>query len=349
MHRVSALLLAAAFAAPWSAAATPAPGWAAFPVGATGEYYLRYLPPGLDLSRPVPLVVFLHGAGSLPETYSTRVQVGADAAGAVVVMPRAESYGWGAANDPTTIAESVRLVRQEIAIDPQRIAIAGHSAGGAYAYLLAYGTLSRYSAVFSMSAPFYSLSALADDAYSAPLRLYYGTTDPNYQGGSAAAVAQQFTALGVVVTQDIEPGYGHSTWPDGSIEDGFRFLIAARYPGYSSTCSPTPHALCLANGRFRAEATWQQVSGGGQAFSGPPLPSTSGLFWFFSPSNLEMLVKVLDGCGVNGHFWVFAAATTNLGTTLTVTDTTNAAQRQYSNPTGRAAPTLADTSAFACP
>ena len=86
----------------------------------------------------------------------------------------------------------------------------------------------------------------------------------------------------------------------------------------------------------------------------PPSPGTSspdsGLFWFFSPNNWEMLVKVLDGCRSNGHYWVFAAATTNVEYTLRVTDTDNGVSKQYFNPLGQASPAITDTSAFAtCP
>jgi hypothetical protein len=46
----------------------------------------------------------------------------------------------------------------------------------------------------------------------------------------------------------------------------------------------------------------------------------SGLFYFFNENNWEMLVKVVDGCAFNNHYWVFAAATTNIEYVLTVTD-----------------------------
>ena len=348
MRRFAIALLAGAAAAA-AALADPAPGWQRFPIAATSSYYDRYLPAGLDLSQSLPLVVFLHGAGSNPSTYRSLVQPGADAAGAVVVMPRSGGLGWGYPNDETTIAESVRLVRQELPIDPQRISIAGHSAGGAFAYLVAYGTVGRFAAVFSMSAPYEEVGTLADPAYTPPLRLYYGTADFNYTSGAYAAIAAQFTRLGVAVEADVEPGYDHSTWPQSSMEDGFRFLVAARYPSYSATCSPTFSALCLGHGRFRIEVAWRDGAGsGGNAHPGPPLADPSGVLWFFAPSNIEMLVKVLDGCGVNGHFWLFGAALTDLGYTLTATDTTSGATRTYDNPPRHAAPAITDTSAFVC-
>ena len=62
------------------------------------------------------------------------------------------------------------------------------------------------------------------------------------------------------------------------------------------------------------------------------------------------MVKVLDGCGVNGHYWVFAAATTNVEYTLRVEDTATGHVRRYENPLGVSSPAVTDTMAFAgCP
>ena len=71
---------------------------------------------------------------------------------------------------------------------------------------------------------------------------------------------------------------------------------------------------------------------------------TSGLFWFFNPSNWEMLVKVLDACHTDDpRFLMLAAATTDVAYTLRVTDTERQIAREYSNPLGTAAPALVDT------
>jgi hypothetical protein len=32
----------------------------------------------------------------------------------------------------------------------------------------------------------------------------------------------------------------------------------------------------------------------------------TGAFWFFAAANVELIVKVLDGCALNGAHWVFA-------------------------------------------
>ena len=76
----------------------------------------------------------------------------------------------------------------------------------------------------------------------------------------------------------------------------------------------------------------------------------SGLFYFFNPDNWEMLIKVLNGCDVNDHYWVFFAATTNVEFTLTVTDTERSVTKAYFNPQFHSANAVTDTAAFAtCP
>ena len=76
----------------------------------------------------------------------------------------------------------------------------------------------------------------------------------------------------------------------------------------------------------------------------------SGLFFFFNEDNVEMLVKVLDGCGITGRFWVFAAATTNVEYTLRVTDTDTGTTKSYFNRLGTASPAITDTAALdVCP
>jgi hypothetical protein len=104
--------------------------------------------------------------------------------------------------------------------------------------------------------------------------------------------------------------------------------------------------LCLRDGRFRVEVTWR-VPATGQSGTGNPIPRTgdTGVFWFFDPANYELLVKVLDGRGTNGHFWVFYGSLTDVEFDLTITDTQTGKQRTYHNPAGTMA-SRSDTEAF---
>ncbi|MEM1203118.1 MAG: hypothetical protein AAGN66_07800 [Acidobacteriota bacterium] len=116
-------------------------------------------------------------------------------------------------------------------------------------------------------------------------------------------------------------------------------------------CLPSSSRMCLQDGRFQVEVTWKDFAGFTDDAQVVPFGSAdSGLFWFFEADNWEMLVKVLDACGVNGHFWVFSAATTNVEYTLRVVDTETGQSKEYFNALGNAAAALTDTSAFeTCP
>jgi hypothetical protein len=124
-------------------------------------------------------------------------------------------------------------------------------------------------------------------------------------------------------------------------------------------CVANTTTLCIddqpGDKRFKLTVAWNTSQGGGQGGNGQAIAlsplgvSAGGLFWFFSATNPEMLVKVLGACGVNGHHWVFASAGTNVGLNFTVVDMTNGAEKSYPNTDGQAAAAIQDTSAFACP
>ncbi len=107
--------------------------------------------------------------------------------------------------------------------------------------------------------------------------------------------------------------------------------------------------LCLQNARFKLEAAWSSPNAGSGMGFATPLTNDSGYFWFFDPSNVELTVKVLDGCGLNNRYWVFLSGLTNVGVTLKVTDLETGAVKVYVNPVNQTFKTVTDTSAFACP
>ena len=80
------------------------------------------------------------------------------------------------------------------------------------------------------------------------------------------------------------------------------------------------------------------------------LTPDTGYLWFFNPENIEMVLKVLDGCDINNHYWVFAGGLTNVEVNMTVTDTETGAVREYGNPLEIKFQPIQDTQAFAtCP
>jgi hypothetical protein len=115
------------------------------------------------------------------------------------------------------------------------------------------------------------------------------------------------------------------------------------------TCVADPVTLCLDGARFRVRATWTSSDGTSGSGHAATLTGDTGDFWFFDSSNVELIVKVLEGCGTNAHRWVFASGLTNVLVSLTVTDILTGTTRAYTNPQGTAFVPIQDTSAFSCP
>jgi hypothetical protein len=122
---------------------------------------------------------------------------------------------------------------------------------------------------------------------------------------------------------------------------------AAHLGGGTATagCTPAPDRLCLQGGRFAVTAAWQDPAGNSGAATMVPLTDDTGYLWFFTAANVEVMLKVLDGRPVDGKFWVFYGALSNVAYTITVTDTATGAVRTYTNPAGNLA-SVADTGAF---
>ncbi|HUP24375.1 MAG TPA: hypothetical protein VNB06_15695 [Thermoanaerobaculia bacterium] len=115
---------------------------------------------------------------------------------------------------------------------------------------------------------------------------------------------------------------------------------------FGGGCIPGAHTACPSG--FTTTVDWEDFEENtGQATVVPGGTATSSLFWFFSPDNWEMLLKVLDGCGINDHWWVFFAAATNVGYEVVVSDD-ELGSVTYTNPLGKLAPAVTDIGAIPC-
>ena len=113
-------------------------------------------------------------------------------------------------------------------------------------------------------------------------------------------------------------------------------------------CTPGSKTLCLNKDRFRVEVTWRDFEDNTGVGRAKGLTDDTGYFWFFNSSNVELVIKVLDGRAINGHFWVFYGALSNVGYKITVTDTARNEVRTYSNPLEDFG-SVGDTAAFEVP
>jgi hypothetical protein len=161
------------------------------------------------------------------------------------------------------------------------------------------------------------------------------------QGNSPVAVTYTLPSTGLYVI-----GLGsENTFAFGN----YTLVLTAAGGGGGSSCQADVNTLCLLNGRYAVTASWvnsSNQSGNGTAIT---LTGDTGYFWFFDSSNVETVVKVLDGCAINGSRWVFASGLTNVQVTLMVVDTQGVGtMKTYTNPQGVAFQPIQDTSALPC-
>lgn len=181
-------------------------------------------------------------------------------------------------------------------------------------------------------------SAVAFDP--ADPNLVYSRNSRSFNGGRTWTTHAEDSRLMTIRTLSVAP--------DGALYAGTQRRGLFRL-------EPQP-VLTLHDGRFLVEADWRdfegqvgrsvpvQVPGQGEPVELRSVDST--VLEFFDGDNWEMLIKVLDGRGVNGMFWVFTAAATNVAYTTTVTDTSCGEVRRYENRLGVRAPAVTDTAAF---
>ena len=104
--------------------------------------------------------------------------------------------------------------------------------------------------------------------------------------------------------------------------------------GGGFTCQPDSRTLCLNDGRFSVQADWTDFDGKSGAGQARSLTGDTGAFWFFDDNNIELVIKVLDGRGLNGNFWVFYGALSDVEYEITVLDTETGRVASYTNPAG---------------
>jgi hypothetical protein len=117
-----------------------------------------------------------------------------------------------------------------------------------------------------------------------------------------------------------------------------------------------PRAAAHLHGRFEVTVRWRRSTflnpeeeGNGKAVA---ISDNAAWFYFDRPDNPQLLVKIIDACGVPGNprFWVFSGGVTDQEVWITVNDTRTGQSKTYHNEKGVPFETILDTNAFAtCP
>ena len=185
-----------------------------------------------------------------------------------------------------------------------------------------------------------------------------GTDVAVYGGGFAQGATVTFGGIAAANLTVLDPQYLTATAPahapgaadiavsnpdgaTGTLTRAFTYTPAAGV----GPCVAGTVVLCLGK-RFKVEVSWrvpaQGTSGVGMAV---PVTADTGYFWFFGATNVELVIKVLDGRAFNRKFWVFYGSLSDVEYTITVTDTATGAVRTYVNVSGQLS-SAADTGAF---
>ncbi len=175
-----------------------------------------------------------------------------------------------------------------------------------------------------------------------PARLYAGTSGGVFKSTNGG---ESWTAMNAGLTNTsvtalvIDPSMPTKIY--AGTEDGVYDYLAIEPP-----CVSDSTTLCLSGGRFKVTTQWAA----GQSDSGQAVALTggdTGYFTFFDPGNVEVVVKVLNGCNSNGSFWIFAGGLTDVSVVMTVTDIQTGTVKSYSNTQGTRFRPIQDTTTFA--
>jgi hypothetical protein len=123
------------------------------------------------------------------------------------------------------------------------------------------------------------------------------------------------------------------------------------YTPATGTCGEDPTIACLDKNRFQVTAAFAQpCATGSTSADGVQISTVGGFLWCFDPTNPEIFVKVLNACSLTSSYWVFISGLTNVGVTVSVTDTKTGQQKSYTNPNDTAFVSIEDTAGLkVCP
>jgi hypothetical protein len=166
---------------------------------------------------------------------------------------------------------------------------------------------------------------------------------PNYYGWGKPINIGSLTAGPHTLTMKVDADH-EVTESNENDNDYTKTIMVGSSSGLPCRSSAT--TLCFgASNRFSVRVHW--VASDGRTGDGQAINMTgdTGYFWFFNSANVELVIKILDGTGINSHYWVFYGALSDVQYTITVTDTFVGVTKTYENPQHNLA-SVADTTAF---
>ncbi len=118
-------------------------------------------------------------------------------------------------------------------------------------------------------------------------------------------------------------------------------------------CLENIFTSCLQEGRFKVQGlvSYTDVADGmfktkSAQIKDVIIGDEASLFYFFTFNNPELLIKVVNGCWLNGKYWIFGSAATDLNYSVTITDMKTGKNKVYTRNSSN--PLINETDAFNC-
>ena len=201
--------------------------WLSLPTAKTSSVVRVRVPENLDVKKPVPVVVALHGMGGSENMYF-------DGYGNGVIPRQAKEHGWlfvapratgllGAGPAPSVPAILDELAKQ-YPIDPKKVFLVGHSMGAGHAIALVQQSPERFAAVAALGGG--GRVGKAPGLDGMPFFVGCGKLDFALKG--AKSLHQSLDKIGATVTFKEFDNIEHLTIVRAAADDVFAFFDAIK-------------------------------------------------------------------------------------------------------------------------
>jgi predicted peptidase len=181
--------------------------------------YVVFVPHDYDGSKPVPVILFLHGAGETKGGQKQPVEVGIGPAvkkraktfPAIVIIPQAETRGWQASGPNAKRALAMLAdVAKEYKTDPNRVYLTGLSMGGFGTWSLAAAHPDRWAAIVPVCGG--GDPKAAEKIKDIPTWVFHGDQDNAVPVQRSRDMVAALKAAGGHPKYTEYPGVGHNSW-----------------------------------------------------------------------------------------------------------------------------------------
>jgi predicted peptidase len=207
----------------------------------TTSPYVVFVPKDYDGKKEYPVMLFLHGAGETKNPKATKegkmpVEVGIGTAikkrekefPFIVVIPRAEGFGWGAdtANAKRALA-MLDEVMKEYKTDAKRQILTGLSMGGAGTWSVAAAHPDRWAAIVPICGP--ADPANAEKIKNIPTWGFVGDKDSERIVNGMKGMIDALEKAGAKPKYTVYPGVGHNSWDNAyGTDELYKWLLEQR-------------------------------------------------------------------------------------------------------------------------